>query len=434
MIFFKTHAVSGNYTLIIFLQWCFFTIFARNFFKNVTKQKRIAVIGSTGSIGTQTLDTIAAYPNLFKAQALTAHRNAELLIEQARRFRPALAVIADETLYFQVRDALAPLGIEVAAGAEAVAAAAASDDVDTVLTATVGYSGLAPTMAAINAGKEIALANKETLVVAGELITDMLSRSKSEIIPVDSEHSAIYQCLIGERKEDVSQLIITASGGPFRKYSARQLEDVTARDALNHPNWSMGAKITIDSASMMNKAFEIIEARWLFGIEPERIEPVIHPQSIVHSMVRFRDGAVKAQLGIPDMHLPIRYALASSHRLPTDEKQLDITQYATLTFEAPDYDRFPCLGFARMALERGGNTACVINAANEIAVSAFLHGEISFTRIPVIINHTIDKIKFIDKPTYEEYVTTNAEARKVALDYISSNIVQQKQTLIWNHS
>ncbi len=384
----------------------------------MTKLKRIAVIGSTGSIGTQTLDTIAAYPELFEARVLTAHRNAKLLIEQARRFRPALVVIADESLWSYVNRELEPLGIEVAAGQEAVASAAARDDVDTVLTATVGYSGLAPTMAAIRTGKEIALANKETLVVAGEMITGMLVDSPSVIIPVDSEHSAIYQCLVGERKSDVSQLIITASGGPFRTYPASQLENVTAKDALHHPNWNMGAKITIDSASMMNKAFEIIEARWLFDIEPDKIEAVIHPQSIVHSMVRFTDGAVKAQLGVPDMHLPIRYALASGSRLSTGERQLSLTDYSQLTFEAPDYERFPCLGYAKLALERSGNTACVINAANEIAVRAFLDGQIKFTRIPAVINHALEKVSFIEHPDYEQYVATNAEARRVAEDYI----------------
>lgn len=385
----------------------------------MTQPKRIAIIGSTGSIGTQTLDTIAAYPDMFKATVLTAHRNAPLLIEQSLRFRPNLAVIGDDSLYGSVRDALSPHGIEVASGSDALTHAAAREDADTVVTATVGYSGLAPTIAAISSGKEIALANKETLVVAGEMITEMLSHSTSKIIPVDSEHSAIYQCLAGEDKESVSKLIITASGGPFRKYSKKDLETVSASDALRHPNWNMGAKITIDSASMMNKAFEIIEARWLFGIEPERIEAVVHPQSIVHSMVQFRDGAVKAQLGLPDMHLPIRYALAGAQRLLSDEPCLNITDYASLTFEAPDYDRFPCLGLARHALERGGNTACVINAANEIAVDAFLKGLIRFTQIPEIIIHTLENITFIKKPSYDEYVATNAEARRVAASKIS---------------
>lgn len=380
----------------------------------MTQPRKIAVLGSTGSIGTQTLDIIAANPDLFRAQVLTAHSNADKLISQARRFRPALAVIADEKLYGRVSDALSLLGIEVAAGDEAVASAAERPDVDTVLTATVGYSGLNPTIRAIRADKHIALANKETLVVAGELVTQLLSESKATIHPVDSEHSAIYQCLQGEDAGSVEQLIITASGGPFLRTPAERLKDVTVADALHHPNWSMGAKITIDSATMINKAFEIIEARWLFGIPAERIEAVVHPQSIVHSMVRFRDGAIKAQLGIPDMHLPISYALGRTRRLQAAEPSLTLSQYASLTFEAPDTDRFPCLGFAREALSRGGTAACVINAANEIAVDAFLHGKILFTDIYPVISKTLETVSFIASPTYDDYVATNTEARRVA--------------------
>lgn len=380
----------------------------------MTQPRKIAVLGSTGSIGTQTLDIIAANPDLFRAQVLTAHSNADKLISQACRFRPALAVISDEKLYGRVSDALSPLGIDVAAGDEAVASAAERPDVDTVLTATVGYSGLNPTIRAIRADKHIALANKETLVVAGELVTQLLSESKATIHPVDSEHSAIYQCLQGEDAESVEQLIITASGGPFLRTPAERLKDVTVADALHHPNWSMGAKITIDSATMINKAFEIIEARWLFGIPAERIEAVVHPQSIVHSMVRFRDGAIKAQLGIPDMHLPISYALGRTRRLQAAEPSLTLSQYASLTFEAPDTDRFPCLGFAREALSRGGTAACVINAANEIAVDAFLHGKIRFTDIYPVISKTLETVSFIASPTYDDYVATNTEARRVA--------------------
>lgn len=380
----------------------------------MTQPRKIAVLGSTGSIGTQTLEIIAANPDLFRAQVLTAHSNADKLISQARRFRPALAVIADEKLYGRVSDALSLLGIEVAAGDEAVASAAERPDVDTVLTATVGYSGLNPTIRAIRADKHIALANKETLVVAGELVTQLLSESKATIHPVDSEHSAIYQCLQGEDAGSVEQLIITASGGPFLRTPAERLKDVTVADALHHPNWSMGAKITIDSATMINKAFEIIEARWLFGIPAERIEAVVHPQSIVHSMVRFRDGAIKAQLGIPDMHLPISYALGRTRRLQAAEPSLTLSQYASLTFEAPDTDRFPCLGFAREALSRGGTAACVINAANEIAVDAFLHGKILFTDIYPVISKTLETVSFIASPTYDDYVATNTEARRVA--------------------
>lgn len=384
------------------------------------------MLGSTGSIGTQTLDIIAANPDLFRAQVLTAHSNADRLISQARRFRPALAVIADEKLYGRVSEALVPLGIEVEAGDEAVACASERPDVDTVLTATVGYSGLNPTIRAIRAGKHIALANKETLVVAGELVTRLLSESKATIHPVDSEHSAIYQCLQGEDPASVEQLIITASGGPFLRTPAPRLRYVTVADALHHPNWSMGAKITIDSATMINKAFEIIEARWLFGIPAGRIEAVVHPQSIVHSMVRFRDGAIKAQLGIPDMHLPISYALGRTRRLQAAEPPLTLSQYGSLTFEAPDTGRFPCLGFAHEALSRGGTAACVINAANEIAVDAFLHGQIRFTDIYHVISKTLETVSFIASPTYDDYVATNAEARRVAVSLLPrhQNIIQ----------
>lgn len=380
----------------------------------VTQPRRIAVLGSTGSIGTQTLDIISTYPELFKAQVLVAGHNSRMLTEQALRLRPALAVIADESKYGEVRDALAPAGIEVQAGAQAVADAAAREDVDTVVTATVGYSGLEPTIRAIRAGKDIALANKETLVVAGALITRLLEQSASGIYPVDSEHSAIYQCLQGEDPSTVAKLIITASGGPFRNYPAEKLDDVSVADALHHPKWSMGAKITIDSATMMNKAFEIIEARWLFGIPVEKIEAVVHPQSIIHSMVQFADGAVKAQLGLPDMHLPISYALGQRQRLRTVEPQMTLDHYRTLTFEEPDTKRFPCMTLAKYALERGGTTACVINAANEIAVSAFLAGKMRFTDIYRLIVQTLEQVPLTAEPEYEDYVATNSEARRKA--------------------
>jgi len=386
-----------------------------------TNPKNIAVIGSTGSIGTQTLETISSYPDLFRAQVITARRNADLLIEQAIRHRPELVVIADESLYEKVKDALAPFGIEVASGADAITDASGREDVDTVVTATVGYSGLAPTMAAIRAGKRIALANKETLVVAGEMITGMLKSSSSRIVPVDSEHSAIYQCLAGEDHSAVSKLIITASGGPFRMLASDKLRYVSPSDALHHPNWSMGAKITIDSATMMNKAFEIIEARWLFGIEASRIEAVVHPQSIVHSMVEFMDGAVKAQLGLPDMKLPIRYALADAQRLPYDGARLKLSDYASLTFEKPDAERFPCITYAHLALERGGNTACVINAANEIAVEAFLQSRIRFTDIPAVIESTLGHVDYIASPGYDDYVATNSLARRIAAEAVAAN-------------
>ena len=381
-------------------------------------RKRIAVLGSTGSIGTQTLDIIGRHPDMFEAATLVAGSNVDALAEQCRRFHPRRAVIADRSLYARLKDAVASMGIEVEAGSEAVAYAMATDDVDMV--ATVGYSGLAPTISAINAGKEIALANKETLVVAGDLVTRLLRRSGSRMIPVDSEHSAIYQCLAGERQESVSRLIITASGGPFRTFRKEDLEHVTPDDALRHPNWSMGAKITIDSATMLNKAFEIIEAHWLFGVPADRISAVVHPQSIVHSMVEFTDGAMKAQLGLPDMHLPISYALGLEKRMPTGEPAMTLADYAMLTFEAPDTGKFPCLTLAGYSLERGGNTACVVNAANEIANEAFRRGRIRFTDIYPVIMDTVDRVAFVAEPTLSDYVESNDEARRVALSIITS--------------
>lgn len=382
--------------------------------------KNIAVLGSTGSIGTQALDIIAEYPQLFQARLLAAGSNVDRLIEQCRKFRPAMAIIADEGKYSRLREALHPLGIATACGAQALADAMESDDFSTVLTATVGYSGLAPTLRAIKNGKDIALANKETLVVAGELVSRMVHEYGVKMLPVDSEHSAIYQCMVGEDPATVSKLIITASGGPFRTSSAAELQNVTVRDALRHPNWNMGAKITIDSATMLNKAFEIIEARWLFDIPADRIEAVVHPQSIVHSMVQFHDGAVKAQLGLPDMHLPIRYALGETVRLRASERAMTLSDYAQLTFEKPDYDRFPCLGFAHRALSDGGTTACVVNAANEVAVAAFLGEKIKFRQIYDTIEHTLAHMPFMSSPVYEDYVNYNTEARRVAADYINT--------------
>lgn len=381
---------------------------------NNTPYKRIAVLGSTGSIGTQTLQVIEEYPDRFRPTVLVAGSKVDTLILQAQKWRPEMAVIADTTKYWKLKDALEPLGIATAAGQGAINDAMAADCFDTVVTATVGYSGLAPTLRAIGAGKDIALANKETLVVAGDIVTAALDASPSRLYPVDSEHSAIYQCLQGEDPESVRRLIITASGGPFRGMSAEQLEHVTVKDALHHPNWAMGAKITIDSATMVNKAFEIIEARWLFGMEPDRISAVVHPQSIVHSMVEFIDGAVKAQLGVPDMRLPIRYALGETHRLPTSDSPLTIERMASLTFEEPARKRFPAIDFGHFALRRGGNTACVINAANEVAVAAFLHGRIPFTRIYTLITDTLERIPFVEHPTLADYVETNAAARRYA--------------------
>ncbi len=387
----------------------------------MTQAKQIAILGSTGSIGVQTLDIISEYPERFKASVLVAGSNVDRLIEQSIKHRPVLAVIADQSKYAPLKEALSPFGISTATGPEAIADAMELPQVDTVVTATVGYSGLEPTIRAINAGKDIALANKETLVVAGELVTRLLADSKSKVVPVDSEHSAIYQCLIGEDKDTVRKLIITASGGPFRTKTLEELKHVTVKDALSHPNWSMGAKITIDSATMLNKAFEIIEARWLFGIEPERIEAVVHPQSIVHSMVEFVDGAVKAQLGIPDMHLPIRFALGDTHRLPTNERRMSITEYAHLDFYTPDTVKFPMINLAYHALKTGGNTACIINAANEIAVAAFLHNKIGYLDIRKIIERSLEKMPFISTPTYEDYVETNNATREFASSILSSN-------------
>lgn len=373
----------------------------------MTPKKQIAVLGSTGSIGVQTLDIISEYPDRFRACLLVAGNNVDLLIKQAIKYRPDLAIIANENLYSRLHDALKDYGIATASGAKAIAEAMSLPQIDTVVTATVGYSGLEPTLHAIEAGKQIALANKETLVVAGELVTRMLRDSASEVIPVDSEHSAIYQCLKGEDTATVKKLIITASGGPFRTWTREETARVTAAQALNHPRWHMGAKITIDSATMLNKAFEIIEARWLFDVAPEKIEAVVHPQSIVHSMVEFVDGAVKAQLGIPDMHLPIRYALGDASRLPSEERPLSLSDYTSLTFEKPDAEKFPCLTLAPRALTDGGNTACIINAANEVAVAAFLRGAISFHGIYDTITDALDRISFIPTPTLDDYVATH---------------------------
>ncbi len=383
------------------------------------QRKRIAVLGATGSIGSQTLDIISAHSELYEATVLSAGQRVGDLIKLALRHRPRLAVIADNTLLPILRDALEPKGIECAAGAEALAECVEADYVDTVLTATVGYSGLEPTVHAIKAGKDIALANKETLVVAGDFVNHLLKGSISKIYPVDSEHSAVAQCLEGEDVSKVSRLLITASGGPFRTWPKERIDNASAVDALRHPNWNMGRKITIDSATMLNKAFEIIEAHHLFGIEGERIEAVVHPQSIVHSMVEYTDGAIKAQLGVPDMHIPIAYALGANSRLQGVSKHLRIEDFATLTFEKPDTDKFPCLTLAHYALKRGGNTACVVNAANEIAVEAFLNGRIRFSDIYKTIENTLIAASFVGNPQYEDYVSSNTEARCIAADFIN---------------
>ena len=383
--------------------------------------KNIAILGSTGSIGTQTLDIIEEYPDKFRATVLTAKANWQLLAKQARKFLPKRIVIADPSAYRFLKEALSDLDVEVACGQEAIAEAAAIPEVDTVVTAMVGYSGLIPTVEAIKAGKTIALANKETLVVAGEVIYDMLKHSSSEIIPVDSEHSAIFQCLVGEKTSQARKILLTASGGPFRKLTASQLENVTVADALNHPNWDMGAKVTIDSASMMNKGFEMIEAHWLFGCPAENIEIVVHPQSIVHSMVEFNDGSIKAQLGIPDMHLPIRYALGYPDRLATDRPGLTLAQYGNLTFEAPDYQKFPLLSYAFDAIKAGGTMPCILNAANEKGVAAFLAGRIRFTDMPRLVRHVMDNTPLISNPTLEDLIATNSDALARSDEWLSRN-------------
>lgn len=378
------------------------------------KIKTIGVLGSTGSIGTQTLDIIAEYPESFRAGVLTARRQWKLLAEQALRFHPELVVIGDEQYLPQLREALAGSGIKVEAGHQAIADAASHPCVDTVVTAMVGYSGLIPTISAIKAGKTIALSNKETLVVAGQLITSLCREFGVEIVPVDSEHSAIFQCLVGESRKEMRKIILTASGGPFRKFTKEQLRTVTPADALRHPNWDMGAKVTIDSASMMNKGFEMIEARWLFDCRPEDIEVVVHPQSIVHSMVEYRDGSVKAQLGVPDMHTPIRYALTYPSRFKTENCHMNLEDYATLTFERPDMEKFPLLGFAFDAIAKGGTMPCILNAANEIAVQAFLEGRIRFTDMPKIAAYTMEHTPWSEDSDLDTLIATNAEARRIA--------------------
>jgi 1-deoxy-D-xylulose-5-phosphate reductoisomerase len=381
-------------------------------------QKNIAILGSTGSIGTQALEVIHANPDHFTAYALTAGTNVDLLIAQCRTFQPEIAVIADESKYPILKEALSDLPMKVYAGSEAIAQVAEMDVIDVVLTAMVGYSGLKPTMHAVKAGKTIALANKETLVVAGELINELCLQYQASIIPVDSEHSAIFQCLTGEVAKTVEQLILTASGGPFRTLRREELEYVTPSQALRHPNWDMGAKITIDSASMMNKGFEVIEAKWLFGIDPSRIQVLVHPQSIIHSMVQFCDGSIKAQLGLPDMKLPIQYAFTYPDRLKTSFPRMDFTLYPCLTFEEPDPEKFRNLAFSYYALEKGGNMPCILNAANEVVVEAFLREKIGFLKMSDIIEATMDKCSYLIHPGYDDYVRTDTEARRIAAELL----------------
>ena len=375
-------------------------------------KKQIAILGSTGSIGTQALQVIAEHPELYEAYVLTANNQVELLAEQARKFMPAAVVIANENKYLQLKELLADLPIQVYAGADALCEVVEAKPIDVVLASMVGYAGLRPTINAIRAGKTIALANKETLVVAGELINELATQYHTPILPVDSEHSAIFQCL--ENNNPLEKVILTASGGPFRTFTMEQLHHVTKAQALKHPNWDMGAKITIDSATMMTKGFEVIEAKWLFGVRPDQIEVVVHPQSVIHSMVQYEDGAVKAQLGMPDMRLPIQYAFSYPQRIKSSFDRLDFSQLKELTFEQPDTNRFRCLALAYEALNQGGNMACILNAANEVVVSAFLKERIPFLRMSEVIEETMAKVSFIHTPTYEDYVATDAEARRIA--------------------
>ncbi len=378
-------------------------------------KKNIAILGSTGSIGRQTLEVIAEHSDLFEVSLLTANNQVDLLVEQARKYIPNTVVIANETHFETLQAALADLPIKVYAGLDAIVDVVQDQEIDVVVTAMVGYAGLRPTIAAIKANKTIALANKETLVVAGDLIKTLCLEHKVSILPVDSEHSAIFQCLVGETYSEVEKIILTASGGPFRQFTIDQLRQATPAQALRHPNWSMGAKITIDSATMMNKGFEVIEAKWLFDLRPEQIEVVVHPQSIIHSMVEFTDGAVKAQLGMPDMKVPIAYALSYPERMTsTINPKMKLQDYASLTFEAPDLQRFPNLQFAFDAMAQQGNAACVLNAANEVVVDAFLKGECGFMQMSDVIAQTMQQVTFVANPNYEDYVLTDIESRRVA--------------------
>ena len=383
------------------------------------KKKHIAIIGSTGSIGTQALDVIGRFPDLFVVEVLTANGNATLLIEQAKKFKPNVAVICDESKYREVQDALWPEGVKVYAGSKSLEEVVRMEPIDMVLTAVVGFAGLRSTVSAIDAGKDIALANKETLVVAGDIITELAAQRKVKLLPVDSEHSAIFQCLVGEWQNPVEKIYLTASGGPFRGRTRKELASVTREQALKHPNWSMGAKITIDSASMMNKGLEVIEAHWLFGLKAEAIDIIIHPQSVIHSIVQFADSSMKAQMGLPDMRVPIQYALGFPWRLPADYPRLDFADFAQLTFEKPDFDTFENLKHAYRALEKGGNLACVMNAANEVAVEAFLNGALDFLQIAELIGDTMEAVPFLERPGIPDYEASDAAARDYARQWLN---------------
>lgn len=383
--------------------------------------KRLAILGSTGSIGTQALDVVAANPDKFKVEVLSAHSNSALLIEQARKYRPAAVVVTDEKKVKEVKDALLMLSIKVLSGDQALAEVVQWDSVDVVLGAIVGFAGLRSTLAAVEAGKTVALANKETLVVAGEIVMQRAAEKNARIIPVDSEHSAIFQCLVGEDPASVEKVILTASGGPFLGRKPNYLVNVKASHALQHPNWTMGAKITIDSSTLMNKGLEMIEAKWMFNLKNEQVDVVVHPQSIIHSMVQFTDGSVKSQMGLPDMKLPIQYALAYPQRIPNNYKRVDFKEYSKLTFEPVDYKTFRNLEIARNAMFKGGNTPCVMNAANEVVVNAFLHNKVGFLEMSDMIEKTIDSVTFIEHPTLEDYISSDIDAREYAAEFVKKS-------------
>ncbi|MFV0591863.1 MAG: 1-deoxy-D-xylulose-5-phosphate reductoisomerase [Draconibacterium sp.] len=376
-------------------------------------KKRVAILGSTGSIGTQSLEVIAQNPNLFEVEVLTANNNVDLLIRQAKKFQPNVVVIANKEKYKLVSEALEPEDIKVYAGNEALAQVVEMETIDLVLTAMVGYSGLLPTYNAVKAGKQIALANKETLVVAGELITKAARGKNVDLLPVDSEHSAIFQCLVGEFMNPVEKIYLTCSGGPFRGRTFNELKNVTVDDALAHPNWDMGAKITIDSATLMNKGFEVIEARWLFGLPSSKIDVIVHPQSIIHSIVQFEDGSMKAQMGLPDMKLPIQYAMGFPNRIKNNFPRFNFLDYPNLSFEQPNTKIFRNLALAFEALDKGGNMPCILNAANEVVVEAFLQRKLNFLQMPEIIEAAMSKVAFIEKPALEDLIETNNETRRV---------------------
>lgn len=380
--------------------------------------KQIAILGSTGSIGKQALDVIASHPDEYEVYALTANNSVDLLIEQAIRFQPEAVVIANEQHYPKLKEALSSYPVKVYAGADAINQIVKADPIDIVLASMVGFAGLCPTIEAIKSGKVIALANKETMVVAGELVTSLALEYKAPILPVDSEHSAIFQCLSGENSP-VEKILLTASGGPFRNFNRSRLETVTKIQALKHPNWDMGAKITIDSASMMNKGFEVIEAKWLFGVPYDKIQVLVHPQSVIHSMVQFADGAVKAQLGAPDMRVPIQYAFSYPYRLKSDFPRVDFTRLGQLTFEEPDMESFRNLALAYKALEKGGNMPCILNAANEVCVAAFLQDRIGFLQMSDVIAQTMERVPFLRESSIDDYIATDAESRRVAASLIN---------------